>query len=63
MSAYGHRIQHIGPDHFRLYWAVDHKHVGSRLRHPRVARRDTDRKGAERFAKRHGVSMPAETQP
>lgn len=51
-GSYSHSIRRIGPDHYRLYWTVDHYYSGSRLRFPRGASRDTDLAGAKRFAKR-----------
>lgn len=58
MSSYAHKIQHIGPDHYRLHWIVDHKYPSSRLRFPRCHSRDTDEAGAKRFAKRWNRPMP-----
>ena len=58
-SAYGHAIQHIGGGDFRIYWTVDRYYAGSRLRHPQTASRNTDRAGAERFAKRHKLTLPS----
>lgn len=60
-SAYGHHIQRIGPDHFRLSWTWDRYYAGSRLRHPQTTRRDTDEVGARRFAKKHGCALPQPT--
>lgn len=58
MSAYGHAIRYIGPDHYRLSWTVDYYYPDSRLRFPRTTRRDTDADGAARFAKKWGVTVP-----
>jgi hypothetical protein len=63
MSGYGHRIQRIGWDHYRLAWVHDRKYAGSRLRWPRAITRDTDRIGAERFAAKWGCKMPADPPP
>lgn len=57
-GSYGHHIRRIGPDHYRLSWAVDFKYASSRLRHPRGFDRDTDEAGARRFARRWHVNMP-----
>lgn len=57
-GGYGHRIQRVGPDHYRLSWTHDRKYAGSRLRHPVTVRRDTDEAGARRFAAKWGVRMP-----
>lgn len=57
-SSYGHRIQLIGHDHYRLSWIVDFKYPNSRLRFPRTMSRDTDEVGARRFAKKWGAQMP-----
>lgn len=59
-GSYGHAIQRLGNDHFRLSWVVDRYYPTSRLRHPRVCTRDTDEAGARRFAKRWGVPLPKE---
>lgn len=56
----GHYIRRYGPDDFRLCWSVDRYYRDSRLRHPTACHRDTDRKGAERFARRWGCGMPPE---
>ena len=56
--SYGHRIHRFDDDCYRLSWVCDTYHSGSRLRHPKMTVRDTDRKGAERFAKKWGVAMP-----
>ncbi len=57
-GAHSHAIRALGPDNFRIYWTVDRKHPGSRLRYPTTHGRTTDRAGAERFAKKWGVKMP-----
>lgn len=58
MSAYGHRLRKIAPDHYRMVWTVDFKYKGSRLRFPREMSRDTDSDGAARFAKKWKVPIP-----
>ena len=58
--SYGHRITRLCSDCYRLSWACDRYYSGSRLRHPTGTTRDTDRAGAERFAKRWKVPMPKE---
>ena len=63
MSSYGHGIRRVGPDHYRLFWTVDFKYPSSRLRFPRVFTRDTDKRGAERFAKRWKRDMPKQETP
>lgn len=57
-GSYGHDIQRIGPDHYRLHWTVDRYYASSRLRHPRLSSRDTDLAGAIRFAKRWELPTP-----
>jgi hypothetical protein len=57
-GSYAHSIQRIGPDHYRLSWAVDRYYAGSRLRFPRTDWRDTDTAGAKRFAKKWNVDLP-----
>lgn len=55
---YGHRIQRIQRDHYRLFWTFDRKIAGSRLRWPTTVTRDTDEAGAARFAKKWDVTLP-----
>jgi hypothetical protein len=57
-SSYGHKIRREGGGWYTLYWAVDFKYAGSRLRYPRGFHRSTDEQGALRFAKKWGVPMP-----
>lgn len=57
-GGHSHRIIRYGTDDYRLVWFYDVKYKGSRLRFERKVQRDTDRKGAERFAKKWGVPMP-----
>ena len=56
--AYGHDIQWIADDHYRLSWAIDRKYPSSRLRFPTSFSRDTDEKGARRFARKWGLDVP-----
>jgi hypothetical protein len=51
-----HRIAYLGGNDYRLSWSYEVKY-GRLLSHRRMTR-DTDRKGAERFAKKWGVPMP-----
>jgi len=53
-----HHIRLLGGDDYRLLWTVDHYYTGVRQRFPRSCYRDTDRKGAARFAKKWHVPMP-----
>ena len=62
MSSYGHVIQRIGSDHYRLYWTVDFKYPSSRLRFPRVFSRDTDESGARKYANKWGAKFPEKEQ-
>lgn len=57
-SAYGHRIRYIGYDAYRLSWTWDAYYANSRLRFPRTITRDTDKQGAERFAKKWQCNLP-----
>jgi hypothetical protein len=63
MGSYAHRIAYMGRGTYQMVWTVDRKVMGSRVRFPNVHRRDTDRAGAERFAKKWGVAMPEEAPP
>lgn len=58
-GAHGHRVRHLGGDDFRIAWTTDRYYSGSRLRHPRLHYRDTNYKGAVRFAQRHGCTFPS----
>lgn len=60
-SSYGHRIESTRWGGFRLYWTVDRYYVGSRQRFPTGYSRDAEYEGAVRFAKRHGLPIPAES--
>ncbi|HEU01420.1 hypothetical protein LCGC14_0273230 [marine sediment metagenome] len=57
-GAYGHRLTRMGHDDYRMSWTVDRYYPDSRLRFPTRYTRDTDEKGARRFAKRHGCVFP-----
>jgi hypothetical protein len=59
-KSYGHTIRRLVSGDYRLHWTIDRYYAGSRLRHPTGYNRDTDRAGAERFAKKHNVKMPEE---
>jgi hypothetical protein len=53
-----HGMRWIGPDHYRLWWTFDTYRRGSRLRWPRTIKRDTNKKGAIRFSRKWGLTMP-----
>jgi hypothetical protein len=55
--SYGHRARKIAHDHYRVSWTVDFHYPDSRLRHPRAFSRDTDEKGAKRFARKWKVEI------
>jgi len=55
-----HRIKRIMFDVYELSWSYEVKYGGSRILWHRTMRRDTDKKGAERFAKKWGCPMPPE---
>jgi hypothetical protein len=57
-KTYGHKLRRIDADWYRMSWVMDFYYRSSRLRHPRVFKRDTDLAGAKRFAKRHGIALP-----
>lgn len=61
-SARGFRVRWIGPDHYRMTWTVDRYYKGSMLRFPTGFHRDTDRRGAELFARKHEISILGEPQ-
>lgn len=56
-SAYGFAIQKYASDDFTLIWTVDRYYEKSRQRFPTKHRRWTDRAGAMRFAKKHGLTF------
>lgn len=58
-GSYGHKVQPLGFGSYRLWWMVDRYVTGSRLRFPTSYGRDTDRAGAERFARKWGCKVPA----
>lgn len=53
-----HLIQRYSSEHYRLSWTVDRYIKGSRLRYPTRYTRDTDERGAKRFAKRWELEVP-----
>lgn len=57
----GHRIELVGGIYrLRWYYEVKTGRIGRQRGHRRITR-DTDRAGAERFAKKWGCAMPKET--
>lgn len=58
--SYGHSIVKIFNDCYDLSWTVDRHYVASRLRFPTSYRRNTDERGAQRFAKKWGLELPKE---
>ena len=62
-GSYGHRILRERADEYVISWRYDRYYAGSRLRHPTGRSRDTNRKGAKRFAKRWNIEMPKEPTP
>jgi hypothetical protein len=63
-SSRGHRVKFV-PDwggYYFLSWTVDRYYPGSRLRHPSSHTRETDRKGAERFAKKWKIEIENDPQ-
>ena len=60
-KAHGHGIARLGGDTYRIFWTWDRYYKGSRLRFPQLLQRVTDRNGAERFSKKWGCPMPADT--
>jgi len=56
-TSYSHRIQKQGKGDYQISWAYDRYYQGSRQRHPQRRVMWTDRKGAERFAKKWGLKL------
>ncbi len=61
-SSYGHKIKMLSPGIWRISWVMDRYIAGNRQRHPTGYQRITDRDGAERFARKWDIAMPADTQ-
>ncbi len=57
-GGYGHRIRYLGLGVYELSWSHDIRFTGVRHRTVRAIRRDTDRRGAERFARKCGCAIP-----
>lgn len=57
-KSYGHSVQCIAHDHYRLHWTIDRYYSGSRQRFPTGFSRDTGEQGAKRFAKRWDCTVP-----
>lgn len=57
--SYSHRIKRVCADTFRISWTVDFYYRGQRCRFSRRFYRETDQRGAERFAKKWNLEMPA----
>lgn len=57
---YGHTIRSLGDGCYRLSWYTDRTYSGSRIRHPSKHQRDTDLKGAQRFSKKHKITIPGD---
>ena len=63
-SSRGHHVKFV-PDwgvYYFLSWTFDHYYPGSRLRYPSIRTRQTDRKGAERFAKKWKIEIENDPQ-
>ena len=60
-GSYNHRIKKEREDEYVISWVTDRYYAGSRLRHPLGHRRDTNKKGALRFAKKWNISMPEDS--
>lgn len=56
-GSYGHGIRKLHPDTFEIYWTVDFKPAGSRIRYPHTFCRITDLKGAKRFDAKWGCGF------
>lgn len=56
--SYQHYIKRVGIDDFRISWTCDRYIEGSRQRYPTTTSRWTDERGAERFCKKWGMTIP-----
>lgn len=52
-----HQIRRTHRDEYEISWQYQVKYSGARTLHHHSITRDTNRKGAERFAKKHNVSF------
>lgn len=59
--SYGHYIENL-TWYYEISWMVDFYYSGSRLRFPRRFRRFTDKAGAKRFCRKHGLALPEKTR-
>ncbi|KKN47417.1 hypothetical protein LCGC14_0663300 [marine sediment metagenome] len=59
-GSYGHSITRLGPGEFRLEWTIDRYVKDARTRFPTSQNRDTDLRGAKRFAKKWGCEVPGQ---
>jgi len=59
-GSYHHRIAYERPDEYVISWRTYSKTSGSRLLFSNSHWRDTNRRGAERFAKKWHIPMPPE---
>ena len=59
--SYGHKCLPLGDTAYSISWAIDRYYPDSRLRHPTRYTRFTDKAGAERFCKKHGITMTVKT--
>lgn len=56
----GHSCRKEAENWYWISWTVDYYYVGHRCRFPRGFGRDTDEKGAKRFCKKWGITLPTE---
>lgn len=59
-SSCGHKIEALPDGRYRLIWVVSPRLDGGGRMPPRRCHRETDRRGAERFAHRWGIPGPWE---
>lgn len=60
-GSHHHKIYYLGHGAYRISWRYDVKY--GRLLGSRCISRDTDRKGAQRFAKKWHVQLPEDKPP
>ena len=56
-KSYGHSIERLGSDSYRISWIIDRKHSGKRGRTMSSVERWTDEAGAKRFASKWGCAL------
>ncbi len=54
-----HTVKYLRDGSYEIGWVVDRYYAGHRQRFPTRYSRVTDKRGAERFCRKHDCEMPA----